>query len=183
MDRAGASTMGVLRAGARKRKECSLRRLAVLTVLALALPAVSEGRSLGFRGAGLRAGVSIAPNQVAFGGHLDLGEVVPGASLLAVAEAGLGDNRILGSVGGDLLFRLPAGWEGWSPYAGGELAFLFGRLDLPGPDNEGFSDLGLMGIVGIRRELRGGNRLATEIKFGIVDAPDIKLLVVWTLAR
>ena len=163
------------------------RILGLGMVLALAtLPTkgwADETGGFRFAGLGPRVGVSINPHQVVVGGHVDWGDPFPHTTLLLpVLEAGIGDGRFVGSAGADLTFRFLNRWEGWTPFAGGEIALVFGTQDAPGGGDEGFSDLGLIGIVGLQRELRGGNRFATEIKFGIVDAPDVKFLASWTLS-
>lgn len=154
--------------------------LVAMWVVAVATPAQADDEGLRIRGLGPRVGVSINPHQFVLGGHLDLGEPFPFTTLrFPVLELGLGDNLWMGSVAVDLYYRLQDRWAGWTPIAGGEVAYYFGAYDLPEGDTN-FSDLGLVGIVGLEREVGGNNRFGVEIKLGFLDAPDFKFLAVWT---
>ena len=156
--------------------------LAFLVAVGGAVPAAAQDETgLRIRGIGPRVGVSISPHQFVFGGHLDLGDILPFTTLrFPVLEMGLGDNLWMGSAAVDLYYRFQDRWVGWTPIAGGEVAYYFGSLDLPDGANENFSDLGLVGILGLEREVGGNNRFGVELKLGFLDAPDFKFLAVWT---
>ena len=154
----------------------SLRLLApVVLLLALAAPAGAAG----IHGVGPRVGVGFAPNQVVFGGHADFGDLFPRTGwTLPFVEVGLGDSETWLSAGTALLFRAPGESGGWSGLVGGEVAVQF--LSVPGEDS---TDLGLTAVVGADRPIGDGDRFALHLKFGIIDAPSVRLLAVWTFGN
>ncbi len=156
-------------------------------LLLLAVPAgADETRSFDITGWGPRFGVSIGPNQVVGGAHVDMGDVLPHTTLLLpVVEFSSGDLEWRISVAGDLFYRFQSEWGSWGPYVGGELAFATGQRDriVDGElvrRDEDFSDIGLAGIFGIQRPVGVGRRFGVEIKVGVFDAPDFKVQAIWT---
>lgn len=160
-----------------------LRYALSIVVLSLVLtsPALaSADRDTGLRGIGPRVGVSLEPNQFVFGAHADLGDPLEQTSLFfPVVEIGLGDDLTVVSVGTDVLYRFRERFGVWNPYAGGELAFVFLDADKGSNDTE----LGLSGVLGVEKGIGDSNRFATELKFEIIDAPNVKLQVMWTFGR
>jgi hypothetical protein len=164
---------------------CVRRSILVCIVIAIgtaaaAVSAEAREQALGLRGFGPRVGVSLDPNQIVLGGHGDFGDLFPQTTwLLPVLEVGLGDNVTVVSLGTDLLIRGRDRTEAWNPYGGGELALLFTSTD-GGRDN---SDLGLSGVLGLEKGISRSHRFATEIKFSVIDAPNVKLTAIWTFAN
>jgi len=154
--------------------------LLVLILIGLGAGATSSeatNRGLRFSSIGPRVGVSFDPDQFVIGGQADFGDLFPSTTfLLPVVEIGLGDSRTTTSIGTDLLFRLRDRWGQWTPYLGGELAFLITNYD--GQGNDTATDLGLSGVVGVQKAFSKANTLAFECKFQIIDAPQIKLTAV-----
>lgn len=158
--------------------------LVVVGVLAGAVSAHAEDRDLRFHGIGPRVGVSFSPDQFVFGGHLDFGDPFPHTNLLLpVIEIGVGDHATVTSLGSDLLFRFRDRWGEWTPYVGGEAAILIITEDVRGGGNDTSSDLGLMGIFGVEKGIGADNRFGAELKFQIVDTPDLKLIAHWTFGH
>jgi hypothetical protein len=157
---------------------------ALLAGAALLAPAEAPAGDPHFRysGAGPRIGVSLGPHQLTGGGHVDWGDVFTQTRVfLPVVEIGLGDNQFLASFGTEMFYRFVGAMGSWTPYAGGELALILGNREIPElDDNENFSDLALLGVLGLERPVTQGGRFAFEIKIGLVDAPDVKLLAYWT---
>jgi len=160
--------------------------LAALLLTLLAVPAgaaevaVTQDRSLGIQGYGPRIGVSIDPNQLVLGGHVDMGDPFPQTAwLFPVLELGLGDNTTVLSLGSDLLFRVRETFGVWNPYGGAEIAFLL--TDPSGGDVA--TDIGLSLVGGVAKELAPSGRFAGEVKFGIIDSPTVKFLVRWTFGN
>lgn len=152
--------------------------LLIVSLLVLILPAASSAGP-GLHGIGPRVGVSFGPNQFVFGGHGDFGDLFPQTRwVLPVVEVGLGDGETWVTVGTDLLFHPDTEYGGWTPYVGGELAFQFASAG-----GEDLTELGLLGVVGASRPVAETNRFGLELKFGIIDSPNARLLAVWTFGK
>jgi hypothetical protein len=161
----------------------------VLTILLIgafaAAPAASaQDRDVRFHGLGPRVGLSITPNQFVFGGHADFGDPLPHTNLLLpVVEIGVGDNVTTTSLGSDLLFRFSDRWGVWTPYLGGEGALIItSEANSNGNDNSE-ARLGLSGIFGVEKVIGESNRFAAELKFEIVNAPNVKLMAIWAFGH
>ena len=142
----------------------------------------AQRRPVRFHGIGPRVGFSLDPDHFVFGGHADFGDPFPYFTLLLpVIEIGVGDNRTTTSLGTDLLFRFSNSWGSWTPYMGGELAFVIQSFDNPGKDRS--SDIGLSGIFGIEKGVGSDNRFATEFKLAFEDAPSFKFTAIWTFGH
>jgi hypothetical protein len=125
---------------------------------------------------GLRAGVTVDPDQFHFGGHYDAGFVGTNLRVVPNIEVGFGDNITLVCVNGDLLYDFPT-----SPWAvGGELGLNFWNYDsgFPGA-NDSDTDVGLSAVGNYRLGLSSGQTLLLEAKLGIADSPDFKFTVGW----
>lgn len=156
--------------------------LGLLGLLLGATAARAENREVRFYGLGPRVGFSLDPDQFVFGGHADFGDPFPHTTLLLpVIEVGVGDHQTVTSIGTDLLFKFTNRWGAWNPYLGGELAFIVDNYDAPGSNTK--TDLGLMGIFGVEKGIGRENRFAVEMKFELVDAPNLKFMAVWTFGH
>ncbi len=143
----------------------------------------AQDRSVRFHGLGPRVGLSIEPNQVVFGGHADFGDPFPHTNLLLpVVEIGVGDNLTTTSLGSDLLFRFTDRWGVWTPYLGGEGAFIFTSAN-EDKGNGTDTRFGISGIFGVEKVIGQSNRFAAELKFEIVNAPNVKLMAIWAFGH
>ena len=167
-----------------------MRRFVVMgAIIAIATLSRSAGaqdspdRGVKFYGLGPRVGFSVNPDQFTFGGHADFGDPFPHFTwLIPVVEIGIGDEQTVTSIGTDLLYRLYDRWGAWTPYLGAEIDFLIISVDEPGGTNDTSTDIGLMGQFGVEKGL-GDNRFALEMKFQLVDAPDLKVAAIWTFGH
>jgi hypothetical protein len=125
---------------------------------------------------GVRAGITVDPDQFHVGGHYDAGFVGTNLRVVPNIEVGFGDNITLVCLNGDLLYDFPN-----SPWAvGGELGINFWNWDsgVAGvDDNE--TDIGLSAVGNYRLALSSGKPLLLEAKLGISDSPDFKFTVGW----
>ena len=165
-----------------------MRSVLVLTtfmvVLGLAGGAQAQDRDVQFYGLGPRIGFSLEPDQFVFGGHADFGDPFPHTTLLLpVIEIGVGNDATVTSIGSDLLFKFTNRWGAWNPYVGGELAFIITNVNLPGGGDDTNTDIGLSGIFGVEKGIGSVNRFGAEVKIGIVDTPDVKLIAHWTFGH
>jgi hypothetical protein len=141
-------------------------------------PALAQ-RPFGVHGGGPRVGVTINPDQVHFGGHLDLGDLAPRLMLFPNVEIGLGDNFTVVTPTFELDYRFRDDWGSWNPYLGGGIGPVFVSRD-GGGDN---TELGLAIQGGIARQLSSQpGFLFIEFKLGLVDYPDAKFTIGWNFS-
>lgn len=151
-----------------------MRRTIVIVAsftLALMLAQAGAANAVGW---GPRLGLTMQPDQVHFGAHLDAGYPADQLRFQPNFEIGFGDNRDLAAFNFDMLYIFNTDMGSWSPYLGGGPALNIvdrGNSDL---------DAGLNAVGGIERGLSSGGRFLTELRFGLIDAPDLKWTVGWT---
>ena len=152
---------------------------AVLTIaLGPALAMAGPDTDIGYRGWGPRLGFSSNPDQFVFGAGLDFGVFARHVRFQPNIEMGLGDHRTTGALNLDTTYRFSSESSVWTPYLGGGVG-----LSASGSDN-GLRDdtdtgFGASAIGGIEKGLSNGDRFFTEVKFGVNDAPDFKLMAGW----
>lgn len=143
--------------------------LAVLT----ALPAVASAQSTG-----IRAGVSIDPDQFYFGGHFESDALADRVHFRPNIEAGLGNDLTLIALNFEFVYKFPQRNQ-WRIYAGGGPAVNFFSFDRgPDRDNDTESEAGLNFLIGV--EHRQG--LFFEFKVGAIDSPELKFGVGWSFS-
>lgn len=111
-------------------------------------------------------------NQLHLGVQSDLGELRPNIALLPSVELGFGDSLTLLTIHGDLVYRFTeVTTRPWGLYGGGGLSFNFLDADHGGSD----TDLGLSAVGGLTREFSNGHQGLFELRFGLIDYPDLKI--------
>jgi hypothetical protein len=75
-------------------------------------------RPAGFRGIGPRVGLTVNPDQVHFGGHIDFGDLAENLMMLPNIEIGFGDNVTTVAPSFELDYRFRSDWGAWTPYLG-----------------------------------------------------------------
>jgi len=147
--------------------------------ISLALPLSAQAAPMRW---GPRAGFSANPDQVVVGAHLDFGEIARQLGLRPNIELGLGDHVTTVAPAGDLFWLPPQKWQRWQPYLGGELAITYAKanIDYPpgyvGPKDDSNTDLGLMLLGGVQTDLSNGKQLLLELKIGLTNTADLKLM-------
>ncbi len=139
----------------------------LLTVVCL-VPAVASAQVK----AGVRAGVSIDPDQFYIGGHLETDPLVERLVFRPNVEVGFGDDVTLAAFNFEFVWKFPQRRNPWGVYAGGGPAINLYQRDGPGDDAEGGFNL----LAGL--ENRKG--LFFEFKLGVADSPDFKFGVGFT---
>ena len=139
----------------------------------------SPASDVGFRGWGPRVGVSLDPDQVHFGVHVDYGHFAEHIRFQPNLELGFGDNVKLFTLNAEAAYRFSEQWDVWSPYLGGGVGANFKSFE-HGHDNTTQTDVGLNLLGGIERGLSNGDRFFIEGKFSLNDVPDAKIAVGWT---
>ena len=122
--------------------------------------------------AGVRAGLSVDPDQFYFGGHIETSPLIDRLHFRPNLEVGFGDDLTLIAANMEFVYKFPLR-SGWRIYTGGGPALnIFMQDDADDSDTEA----GLNLLVGFE-QARG---LFFEFKLGVVDSPDFKFGVGWT---
>ena len=160
------------------------RRPARTVLVLLALAAVAGGpamaQDLGYRGWGVRGGVSDDPDQIVLGAQVDFGEFLPALAFRPHADLGFGDDATVLTLGLPVLYRLPV--EGsFTVYGGGGVAV--GLVDLNEEegrrDDEGTEvEIAPLLSAGIEWPVGRGD-LGVELNAAGGDLPGLKLVAVW----
>lgn len=156
-----------------------LEMLALLVLVTIALtPAASRAATAGpvDQGIGPRVGFSTGPDQFVFGGQATFGPIVQDLTFDPSLELGFGDNTTTVAGNFDLHYHFHLSNSRWMPYAGAGATIINYSNDAPeGSHTEGGGSL----IVGAGAPTPSGNRFFGELKFGLGDVPDLKLMVGW----
>lgn len=145
--------------------------LALLPVAAMAQPIATAF--------GPRIGVSTGPDQLALGGQLELGELAPDLTFMPNLEFGFGDNVTTVQINGDVHYHFQIQGSVWRPYVGGGIGIAFYNFDAGRFGDHSDTEVGANLIVGAIAPTRSGSRFFSELKLGVGDLPDLKLLVGW----
>jgi hypothetical protein len=143
--------------------------LALLGTLTAAVTASAQ-QPLGFRSWGLRGGVTIDPDQVHVGVHINAGEFAPHVRFQPSFEVGFGNDVIVGAINIDALYTFRK--RSWRPYLGGGLGLAL--VDSSGMRRDDFNvEAGLNLIGGFEWGPRG--RYLLELCAGVGDIPSLKV--------
>lgn len=162
------------------------RPLIMLGVVSLAAaltasPARAAANDVGYKGWGPRLGLTVDPDQVHFGAHVDFGNFGRHVRFQPNVEVGIGDDVTLVAVNFEAAYRFAGNWNVWSPYLGGGLGVNFTSFEnRRGDDTD--SEVGVSVLGGIERGLSSGSRFFTEVKLGLADTPDAKITFGWTFS-
>jgi len=136
-----------------------------LTMVVVPSPALAQGP-------GVRAGVSVDPDQFYLGGHYETGALVNRLHFKPNLEAGFGDDLTHIGLNFEFVYKFPANNQ-WTLYVGAGPAVNFYSFD----DSDGSdTEAGFNVLFGA--ETRRG--LFFEIKVGALHSPDVKFGVGWT---
>ncbi len=123
---------------------------------------------LGFKGWGVRGGVTVNPDQFHVGAHINAGTFAPKVRFQPYFDIGFGNNVTVGTVNLDAFYLISA--KGWQPYVGGGLCVAFydyrRHLDV---------EAGLNLVAGF--EWGTHRKLILEARAGVGDIPDLKVSV------
>jgi hypothetical protein len=158
-------------------------KAAALFALFLLAGTPSFSQDLGFRGWGVRGGLSDNPDQVVVGVQTDFGEFIPRLAFRPHLDLGLGDDTTVIALGVPVLYRLPI--EGsFTLYGGGGL--IVGLIDkddedggLRRDDDGNEVDISPLLAGGVEWPIGRGD-LGIELNAAGGDLPRVKLLGVWS---
>ncbi|HEV8480053.1 MAG TPA: hypothetical protein VGR66_04600 [Candidatus Eisenbacteria bacterium] len=156
-------------------------KLLALAVAILTLTGVSQAsaQTTTNNEIGPRVGLSINPDQFVIGGQINLPlESARGLAISPNVELGVGDNVTTLQLNADLDYHFDNAGPNWNPYVGGGigLAFFDFNNDVGGGSE---SELGVNLLGGLRFRQKSGSHLFTELRLGIGDIPDAKVMVGW----
>jgi len=128
---------------------------------------------------GPRVGLSINPDQFVIGGQINLPlETARGLAISPNVELGVGDNVTTLQLNADLDYHFDNAGPNWNPYVGGGIGIAF--FDFSNDAGGGSeSELGVNLLGGLRFRQKNGSHLFTELRLGIGDIPDAKVMVGW----
>ena len=152
--------------------------LAALLALAALQPATARAGTA-VTSIGPRVGFSLNPDQFVVGGQMQIGEVAPKITFDPNIELGFGDNVTLISFGLDMHYHLTLEDTDWKPYVGAGVALQIVSEDAPPPADNSDTNVGANLLIGADIPTKQGQRFFSEMKIGLADAPDLKLLVGW----
>jgi len=157
-----------------------LRKLVFVALMLCALPAaaLAAKSSTGFNAWGPRVGFSNGPDQFLVGGQLDFEEMAPKIAFVPNVDFGFGDNVTTIDLNADLHYMFTLRNSPWRPYVGAGVGITFSNFD----DNLGggsSTDVGGALIGGATVPTKRGGRFFSELKLGLGDTADFKLLVGW----
>jgi len=150
---------------------------ALVTAGILATPTLAD--DIATTGIGPRVGLSLQPDQVLVGGHLDVVGLADQVRFRPGAVLGVGDDRVAVALNADVLYRFREQWDVWSPYLGGGPTLRHEDHD----HGDGDLDAGLALVGGIERGLGSGDRFLVEMRLGVLDGPDLGFMAGWVFAR
>lgn len=129
---------------------------------------------------GLRGGLTIDPDQVHVGVHVNAGEIFNDGYFLPNVEVGFGDHGTLIALNPELVYRFDRPSRSrWGFYIGGGLGINIYDWD-DGPRDyrdDTDTELGLNILGGMSRARRGGGDVFLELKLGVADSPEAKVTV------
>ncbi len=169
-----------------------IKRMLVLTaILMIALPIwaeetveTSSQSDIGWKGWGLRAGVTTDPDQVVGGVQFNLGEFTRNLRFQPDVQLGFGDDATTLYATAPVYYRFNADQK-FTPYAGGGIALGFIEVDLPatsGGDDTSF-EIGIRATGGLEWNLKSGGALAVELSLGSGDIHDAQVVAVWNFGN
>jgi len=144
---------------------------ALQTLLGAALIVTASAATASAQDVGVRAGVSVDPDQFYFGGHYETAPLVDRLRFRPNVEIGLGDDITLVGLNVEFAYFFPQQHRDWQLYAGGGPA-----LNIIDFHDNTDTDGGFNLLVGAQS--RQG--LFFEFKIGLESSPDLKFGVGFT---
>jgi hypothetical protein len=127
---------------------------------------------------GPRVGLSINPDQFVIGGQMNFPIEPRGLAISPNVELGVGDNVTTIQLNADLDYHFADAGPNWNPYVGGGIGIAF--FDFSNDAGGGSeSEIGVNLLGGLRFRQKSGSHLFTELRLGIGDIPDAKVIVGW----
>jgi hypothetical protein len=120
---------------------------------------------------GIQGGVSLDPDQVYFGGHIETSPLVDRLRFRPSIDIGIGEDVTLAAFNFEFTYSFPTR-NPWGFYVGGGPAINWFNVDGGGDGTEG----GFNFIIGAKHS----QGMFFEMKVGMADSPDLKFGVGYT---
>ena len=154
------------------------RVIMTLAILVL-LPAVARAGPFTYYGPHI--GFGQGPDQTVIGGQLQWNGVAPRMAFVPGIDYGFNDISSVMTLNGDFHYQL-SHETAWQPYLGlGAEVNVWHETTGRTNRDETTTETGGHLIIGAATRNRTGGRFFTELKLGLGDAPDMKLLLGWNL--
>lgn len=155
--------------------------LTLILVAVFCIAVQADDWPYGIHGIGPRVGVTSDPDQLRFGGQIDLGDIAPNLMLVPNLEIGVGDNVTTTAPTMDLDYRFRSDFEAWAPYVGAGVGPIFYSPRF-GNDH---TNLGVYVQGGIAKQMSSisPGRFFMEMRAGVANSPDVALTLGWTFGR
>jgi opacity protein-like surface antigen len=139
-------------------------------------PAAAERLELSRYGG--RLGFSLKPDQFVVGAYADFGELARNLSLRPSVDLGFGSSQFTLIGNGDLQYSFrDASWP-VMPYLGAGVALAWSKIqDAPEGADDSDGAVGLNLYAGVERGFGDYNSGHAELRFGIDEIPDFKLVI------
>ena len=141
----------------------------------VALPTTALAASTVATTFGPRVGFSSGPDQFVVGCQAEIAEIAPSLSFNPSLEIGIGDHLTLVGINFDLHYAFDTRTT-WRPYVGVGASLNSVNLD-ESRGSDTWAGGSLLG--GAVAHTRSGNLFFGELKLGLGDTPDLKLMVGW----
>ncbi len=122
-------------------------------------------------GNGLRVGLSLDPDQVYLGGHIETGPLMKKLWFRPSLEVGMGSNLTIVGINLEFAYWMPLESRMWKAYAGAGPAINVFIVDTGGPAGR---KTNLEPGFNLLMALAHRNGFFTEMKLGAMDSPDLK---------
>jgi len=136
-----------------------------LLVFVAGVGAFSPAPAAAQTSAGIRAGLSVNPDQFYFGGHVETPPLVDQLRFKPNVEIGVGNDLTVVAMNIEFAYVFPSQRD-WNVYAGGGPALVVVDTRADTDSGGGFNLL-----VGVEHQ----SGLFMEVKVGVVDSPDLKI--------
>jgi len=159
-----------------------MKRLLVTALLAVALPWTAQAATSSTL-IGPRFGVSLDPDQLVLGGQLVTPPVAPHITFDPSLELGLGDDQTVVAINLDMFYHFELHDTQWSPYAGLGVGINWFSIDRPAPESDqSNSEVGANVVLGVDVPTSHGSWFFSELRAGLGDIPEMKIIAGWNFA-
>jgi opacity protein-like surface antigen len=157
------------------RTSCAGLALALL-IASSAFVAAAHAQPVSVASAGLRAGLSLSPDQFVFGGQMAL-NVAPHWTVDPSIDLGFGDGESDVGINFDALYHAQMRESDWRPYFGGGLQINTASIDEPPPfTDRSDTNLGLNAVLGFQVPATQNYDWFGELRLGVGDVANLKLM-------
>lgn len=153
-----------------------LRRVIVPLAIVVMLPSVA---SAGYTYYGTHMGFAQGAHQMVLGGQLQFNGIAPRMAFVPGLDYGFSDRSSVLTLNTDFHVNLTYDTT-WQPYVGAGVSMdVWSKANRTGRDEDPLRPGGQL-IMGIATYNHGG-RFFTELKLGVRDSPEVKMLAGWNL--